>query len=217
MSIVLYAVYTLLNLGLLVWGLGLAVRTRRWSALLIAAVAFGLMYDNLILAVGSRIGMHNGLYLLSLPRFWLHQLVLPWLIYAAFEQARRLGYTWTQPREARRAALISSVLVMLLGILTRLIPLNLQLTEMDGVLRYVDIAAKGPPLVSIFSVGFVGAVGLLHWRAIRYPWLFAFALLVFLGEGIPLEWVRRILGSGAEVLFIAAMLHLEGRLARPRS
>jgi len=34
-------------------------------------------------------------------------------------------------------------------------------------------------------------------------------VLVFIGEGVPVEIVRRIVGSGAEVLFIIAMLMTE--------
>jgi hypothetical protein len=64
----------------------------------------------------------------------------------------------------------------------------------------------GPPLVSILSIGFVGVVGLLLWRRNGWPWEFLATVLVFLGEGIPVEWVRRGLGSALELLFLAIML-----------
>ncbi len=56
MSNVLYTVYTLLNLVMLAWGIVLHSRTHRTGTLMIAAVAFGLMYDNLILSLGNLIG-----------------------------------------------------------------------------------------------------------------------------------------------------------------
>ena len=84
---------------------------------------------------------------------------------------------------------------------------------LDGVTRYVATGTKGPPLVSIFSIGFVGIVGLLLWRRNGWPWEFLAAVLVFVGEGVPVEWVRRILGSGFEVLFLATMLATDRWLA----
>jgi hypothetical protein len=87
--------------------------------------------------------------------------------------------------------------------------MDLQLVEMGGILRYVDEGASGPPIVSIVSIGFAGVIGLLFWRRDRWPWVFLTALLVFIGEGIPVEVVRRVLGSGAEVLFMYALVRTE--------
>lgn len=212
MSIVFYSIYTLLNLALLFWGIGLWLRNHRAGTLMIAAVTFGLMYDNLILAGGNFFGSKELLYWVSLPRFVLHQLVLPWVIFASFEQVRLMGHAWAQKRAARLAAALMSGFVMLLGVLTRILPMNLQLVEMDQVTRFVDAGAKGAPIVSIVSIGFAGVMGLLLWRKNQFSWLFLSALLVFIGEGIPIEWVRRVLGSGAEVLFIISMLLLEKRI-----
>ena len=38
-------------------------------------------------------------------------------------------------------------------------------------------------------------------------------MLVFIGEGVPIEWVRRGIGSGLEVLFLAVMLATDRWLA----
>jgi hypothetical protein len=73
---------------------------------------------------------------------------------------------------------------------------------MDGVLRYVATNVSGPPIVSIVSIGFAGVMGIFLWRHAGWPWLTITALLVFIGEGIPSEAIRRVLGSGAEVLFM---------------
>jgi hypothetical protein len=209
LSIWLYLAYTLLNLILLIWGITLSFKTKRLSVVILAVVIFGLMYDNLILSLGNVVSNHQLLYGFSLPRFLMHQLILPWIILAAFDEIRMLGHGWAQIGRARVGAVILSVIVMVLGILTRLIPMHLQLTIMDGVTRFVDVAAKGPPIVSIVSIGFVTILGITIWRRNHFPWLFLAGLLVFIGEGIPVEWVRRTIGSGAEVLFMAAMLYLE--------
>lgn len=213
MSFLLYGFYTLLNLALLVWAISLWRKTRQLSSLLIAAVTFGLVYDNLILTVGGFLEAGALLYNLSLPRFYLHQLVLPWIIWASFLQVRTVGQRWAQREVAGRAVLTLTLLVLLMGVLTRIVPMNLQIVELGGVHRYMDEAAAGPPIVSIVSIGFAGVLGALLWRSHGWPWVFLTALLVFIAEGVPIELVRRVIGSGAEVLFIAAMLFTERRIS----
>lgn len=209
LSFWLYLIYTLLNLILLIWGITLSFKTKRLSVVILAAVLFGLMYDNLILTLGNFVSNQQLLYGLSLPRFILHQLILPWIILAVFNEIRLLGHGWAQTGRARIGAVILSVIIMVLGILTRLIPMHLELTIVDGVTRFVDVATNGPPIVSIVSIGFATIMGITLWRRNHFPWLFLAGLLVFIGEGIPVEWVRRTIGSGAEVLFMATMLYLE--------
>ena len=149
------------------------------------------------------------LYALSVPRFILHQLVLPWLILAAFDQARRAGIGWAQGPRSRTVAIVASALVMVAGVLTRIVGVSWDPAVMDGVTRYVAVGVAGPPLVSIVSIGFGTVVGFFLWRKLGWPWIALAGVLVFIGEGIPIEAVKRVLGSGAEVLFMAAMLGLD--------
>ena len=209
MSYLLYTFYLILNVALLLWGISMWSKRRRTSALLIAAVTFGLVYDNLILALGVILKPGPLFYALSLPRFYLHQLVLPWIIWASFLQARSLGIKWTRKRWVGTAVLSLTVAVVLLGVLTRIVPMDLQIVEMGGLIRYVDEGAIGSPIVSIVSIGFAGVMGWFLWSKHQWPWVLITALLVFIGEGIPVELVRRVIGSGAEVLFIAALLQTE--------
>jgi hypothetical protein len=213
MSIVLYSVYTLANLALVIWGVTVWRRTRRAGTLLIVLVALGVAYDNLILSLGNALGVGSLLHGLSVPRFVLHQLILPWLIYAGFEQARVAGHRWANHQASRWVVLALTLLVIVAGVLTRLAGLKLEAEVMDGVTRYVAVGTVGPPLVSILSIGFVGIVGFLLWRRNGWPWEFWAAVLVFVGEGVPVEWVRRGLGSGFEVLFLAVMLATDRWLA----
>jgi hypothetical protein len=206
MSTYLYTLYALACFLLVGWGITVWRRTRRAGTLAIILVALGVGYDNLILSLGNLLGAGPLLYWLSVPRFVLHQLVLPWIIYAAFEQARVAGHNWAHHRASRWVTIAFVLVVTLTGILTRLAGLTLEPEVMDGVTRYVAVGTAGPPLVSILSIGFVGVVGLLLWRRNGWPWEFWAAILVFLGEGVPAEWVRRVLGSGFEILFLAVML-----------
>lgn len=214
MSVWLYAVYTLLYILIMGWGARLWLQTRRPGVLILLAVTFGVFYDNLILALGNVFGAGELLYALSVPRFALHQLILPWVIVVGALQARDAGIAWAQSPRALWLAIASSGALMAFGVFTRVLPLQLAPEIMDGVMRYVAANLHGPPLVSILALVFVGVSGFFLWRQCDWVWVFALSLLVFVGESVPDESLRRLLGSGVEVMWLVAMLATERWLAQ---
>jgi hypothetical protein len=216
MGVWIYPLYMLLYLGLLVYGARRVYpRLRQVSTVLIWLVALGVFYDNLILSIGGLIGAGARLEGLSWPRFYLHQLVLPLIIPAAYLQAQRSGQRWAQPPAARWTVLLFTAATITLGILTRLIPMSLQPEIIDGVLRYTASGISGPPLVSLLSIGFALVMGALHWRRNGWPWLFWVSLAVFIVEGLPVQAVRLLLGSGIELLFMWVILRNEFNTSSP--
>ena len=215
MSVWLYALYALVYVGVAVWAVMLWFQTRRVGVLILLAVTLGVFYDNLILALGNLIGAGSLLQMLSVPRFALHQLILPWVIVAATLQARDAGIGWAQGKRALWISIGASVVLMLFGVVTRVLLLELKPEVMDGVMRYVAARSYGPPLVSIVSLAYAGVVGFFLWRKMDWVWVLVTAVLVFVGESIPDESLRRLLGSGVEVLWLVAMLATERHLALP--
>lgn len=212
MSVWLYGLYVLLYLVLLVWGARLWLGAHRLSTVILFAVTFGVFYDNLILALGNVLGAGDLLWALSMPRFVLHQLVLPWLILGMVDLARQAGQGWAQPRWVFWGGAALSAIVMVAGIVTRLVPMSLVPAVMDGVMRYVAEGVSGPPIVSIVSIGLTGIIGIVFWRKNGWPWITIAVVLAFIGESIPDEAWRRVVGSAFEVVLMAVLFWTQHRL-----
>lgn len=205
MSLFFYLLYTLAYLLLLIYGVAVLRNRPRLSTVLLLMVTFGIFYDNLILSLGNLIGEGPMLYTLSVPRFVLHQLVLPWVIYAGYAQARQAGHAWAQRAGLRWGMAMLSALVMVAGIATRLWGLHLEPTVLDGVVRYVAVGVSGPPIVSIVSIGLFAFIGAPFWRQNGWPWIVLATIVVFIGEALPEEGLRRAVGSALEVVFMATL------------
>lgn len=217
MIIVLYIIYTLAYLLVFSWGVTIFRRTHRVGTFLFLLVLGGLIYDNLIISLGTWLGAGSTLLMLSWPRFVLHQLVLPWIVVGAFEQVQLAGHPWAQHRAARPAVWLLAGMIMIVGVLTRLVGLELEPALIDGVTRYVAVNVSGPPLVSIFSIGFVGVMGWMLWRRNQWPWVFLVVVGVFLVEGLPIQGMRFLLGSGLELVLMVVLFLTDRWLLVQRS
>lgn len=215
MSVWLYPLYTLLIGAGIVWGITLLRRRPGIGLLFLVLTAGGLFYDSLIISLGNPIGEGDVLAALSYPRFLLHQLVLPWVIVTGVDQARRAGVGWAQNPRAMIFGYAFAGLVVVIGLLTRIVGLELGPEVLDGVLRYTAIRTAGPPLSSFLSIGFLGISGAFLWRRAGWPWLFISVVAVFLGEGgVQDRVLRMVVGSGVEVVWLWAMLATEVWLTR---
>ncbi|HYO42119.1 MAG TPA: hypothetical protein VES19_02870 [Candidatus Limnocylindrales bacterium] len=212
MSALLYPTYAIAYLVLLGYGLTILRAGPRASTGILLLVTFGVFWDNLVLAIGGLVGEGDLLLALSVPRFALHQLALPWIIYAGWSMAEQAGHAWARRPGARAVAIAVSALVMAAGIATRLAGLTLEAEVLDGVLRYVAVGVKGPPVVSIVSIGVVGVIGLAFWRRGGWPWITLAAAAVFIGESFPDEGVRRAIGSAVEVVFLLVLFITQRRI-----
>ena len=211
MSFILYIAYAIAALALLVAVFLRFLARRSLGRLALCLVLFGLFWDNLILALGNPIGSGPLLLALSLPRFYLHQLFLPWIILTAIEHAARGGATWAEGRRALVWGLVASLALMVTGIMTRLVGLQLEPAVMDGVQRYVATTSKGPPLVSILGIGFLGLASFLGPRKRGWHWTWAFVALTFVIEGVPVVALRRGAGSAVELALMGSLLIYDSR------
>lgn len=88
----IYGLYSLIYVFLFLWGLKLPLKYRVFSLLnVLLLVTFGLIYDNLVLAMGSMIGKGSFLEGLNKIRYWFHAFFTPLLIVFAWAAIREAG------------------------------------------------------------------------------------------------------------------------------
>lgn len=211
MTAVLYPLYTIAQIALLVWGGRLWPRSRSRALALLLLVITALLFDNLVIAMGRRLGEGGLLESLNWLRFLFHVLLTPLLIVTAVDQTRRAGVRWANQRVALIVAWVMAAALIILGFLSDLAGMVLSPVEHGGTLRYAEIGG-GPPIPSIITIMAIIIVGLFVWRKLRWPWMFAGAMVMFIGAAVPPSVVGPAVGSGAEIALLAGLLATEKRL-----
>ena len=93
MDTILFLGFAAAYLALLVWGVRLAMRNGWWTpANLPLLVVAALVYDNLVLGLGSTIGHGPALEGLNHGRFWIHAAITPTLVAWALHTLRRAAF-----------------------------------------------------------------------------------------------------------------------------
>lgn len=183
MTSLLFAMVTVVHAGLTVWPARHAWIARSPYSLLVALVAFGLVYDNGIVAIGRLIGEGTLLESLNLPRFWIHALITPLLIIAAVGLARRLGAPWAQRRWVHGAFCSLATALILYGLLFELVGLELTTGREGDALRYSAIEST-PPIPSIAAIVVLIVVGATLARR-GGAWMGAGAAIMFAAAAVP--------------------------------
>ncbi len=103
---------------------------KKMAAMLSAAVCFGLLYDALIMALGSAIGTGAALKGISQMRFVFHGVLVPLLLPIC-------AYILDAKKTAKRIVWIVTLLIMALG-LAEGVATKTDPVEMAGIIRYAS-------------------------------------------------------------------------------
>ncbi len=161
----------------------------------------GLIYDNVVIALGSTGVGENWYQAASALRYLMHVIVLPPLVVAALLVARRAGADWAQGRTAFLMAGIFVVAAIDVGIVTEIAGLQLVSESLYGHERLVSAHAS-PPLATIATNVVILAIGAAIWRRAGWPTLFGVALAILLVNGATASQEWGILaGNLAELVF----------------
>lgn len=218
----LFAGFALAYLVLLAWGLWLAARHGWWTpANLPLLVVAGLVYDNALLALGSRIGEGALLESLNLGRFWIHALVTPLLVLFAWHACVRAsraasrpgdrgadgGHGWVRSRAAAVAAVVATAALVVLELVDVVLPLELEVQREYGVLSYTDASSGGgPPLMVLFVAAALIVAGLLVWRWQGWPWLLVGSVIMTIGSGVPVPVDSGAVTNAFELVLLTSIL-----------
>lgn len=148
----LFILIGLMQIGLLVWALRLYRNSPNCYAFLTLPTLAFLAYDNFVIAAGASIGAGETLKSLNALRFYAHALLTPLLIIFAFGVARRAGIGWAQSRRNYALFCLLATALLLFGVYIDIINLTLELKEEFGLLRYVNVFFKGPPIPAIVTI-----------------------------------------------------------------
>ncbi len=195
-------------------------------------IAGGLVYDNLIISLGTTIGIGPLLQTLSWPRFAMHALLTPFMIIAVTQVAVAGGIRWAASPRWRVIAWLLVAAMLVYGALEHLIGLQTFPACFDGILRYTTnlspshfcfegqeaVAGAGPPIPSIIGNIITLAVGIALWRSHGWSWLAGGALLMFAAAGVPISTSGMAASNGGEVIlllsFAATINRFRGAPAR---
>lgn len=202
----LYWIYTLALAGLTVFTLRSWPRQNRAYWMVLLFVLLGLIYDNLILALGSLLGEGGLLLGLSYGRFVAHAFGTPILTIFSFGLLRRAGVPWAQGWRGHALACFFTTILIGIGIYEEIFHLRLELAPIGDLVRYTNTVHKGPPLPPILTIVAMFALGVFLWRATGWSWLAWGALFMFVAAALGTRDRLFLSNLGEVVLALACCL-----------
>lgn len=202
MDVFLFAFYALAYVVLLVWLIRLGLRNGfATPSIVVLPVVAGLLYDNGLVALGRFIGEGALLENLNLVRFWSHALLTPLLTIFAWEAVRRAGARWADTRIAAAGAVLLTLALVTVEMVTELAHLNLAPTLEYGALRYAPAESDGPPIMVLVIALVQLIASVIVFRRQRWPWFLIAATLMIIFSAVQLP-----LPTGATVNFFELIL-----------
>lgn len=188
MDSIIFLGFGLAYVALLVWGISLAVRHGWWTpANLPLLVLAALVYDNVVIGLGTTIGDGPLLEGLNLARFWIHAFVTPVLVAWALHTLRRAGFSWAQERWYQVVSIAAVVGLTVLECFTEIRGLEIVPNEEYGALSYTSAEPpSGPPIMVLVVALVLIVVGAMLWKRQGWPWLLAGAVLMTIGSAVEL-------------------------------
>lgn len=180
------------------------------------ALAFALMlppltvvYDNLMIALGSYIGPGPLLEALTVPRFLGHALFTPIWIVAAVALALRAGAFAGRERGFVIGSWALYGVMVLVGLYNEVISFVGEIVYEGDVVYYTNVgrAFTPPPpsLTMLLVVLICGAI--VAWRTRgRWPWMFLGGLPVIASQAVQTDEAAFVFVNSAEVIMSASLV-----------
>ncbi|MFD2658280.1 hypothetical protein [Gracilibacillus thailandensis] len=135
-------------------------------------VIIGLLYDNLVLALGRFIGTGDLLEMLNLGRYWIHALVTPTLVLFSYGVLKLTDINWMKSNIAKWFFVFVAILLSVIEIMMGVIQLKLKPVWDNDVLQYVSSSSSSHPPYMIIGVTCVLLVaGFILYKKTTWKWM----------------------------------------------
>ncbi|MHA6251823.1 hypothetical protein [Oceanobacillus sp. CAU 1775] len=208
MDTFLFALYTILYIALLVWGISKSPRGNFWSLrTFLFLVLIGLIYDNSIMALGKFIGEGDLLETLNLLRYWSHGLFTPTLVLFSLGVLQAGDTKWAKTKIAYYSAIIFTGILIFIEFRTQIIGLELEAVWEYGVLRYTEVdPSGGPPIMILLITAALLIAGLILWITSGWAWMFVGAIIMTIGSVVPIPLESEASTNGFELILLTSLL-----------
>ena len=202
----IYGLYSLAYLFLFLWGLNLSIKYGflTWLNVLLL-VTFGLIYDNLVLAMGSIIGEGPFLKGLNVMRYWFHAFFTPLLILFSWGSIRRTRIHWLKERTGLIVAAVFTVAMIIAELIQNTIGLKLEPAMNYGVLSYESTGSHGPPIMIIGVTLALLLAALILWKKLQWKWMAVGVILMGIGSAVPIPLESDAATNGFELILLISL------------
>ncbi|USK26592.1 hypothetical protein [Metabacillus hrfriensis] len=205
MDTILYLIFTLAYFILFGFGFFLIRRNTSIPGIILLLVTLGLIIDNAIIASGSLIGEGGLLKSVSMIRFWTHALFTPALALFGWHMAYSFGVKWAESRLSHHFALVLTLLLMIIEIVTETLSLNLTPVYEYGVLRYSSAHSSGPPIMVLVLIVYLLAASFSIWRKTKWPIILNGVVIMLIGSAVSLPIPSSAATNAFELIFILSL------------
>ncbi|WP_052000937.1 hypothetical protein [Gracilibacillus halophilus] len=144
MDTFLYTFFVLAYIILIIWTFKSSQKELTYRSFLYLVI-IGLLYDNLILALGRFIGTGDLLAMLNLGRYWIHALVTPTLVLFSYGVLKLTGIDWVKSNIVRWLSVFVAILLSMIEITMGVMQLKLKPVWDNDVLQYVSTSSSNHP------------------------------------------------------------------------
>ncbi|SHN23777.1 hypothetical protein [Gracilibacillus kekensis] len=181
-------------------------------------IIIGLLYDNLILAVGRFVGTGELLEILNLGRYWIHALVTPTLVLFSYGILKLAEVSWMKHNIVKW---LSVIVAIMLSVIEILMVLQLELKPIwdNGVLQYISTSSTNHPPYMIIGVTCVLLIGgFIVYRKTKWKWMLIGTVIMGVGSALSSFLPSGAVTNGFELflLFTLALtkIHFEKNIVK---
>ncbi|WP_226645014.1 phospholipid phosphatase [Mesobacillus subterraneus] len=203
----IYGLYSLAYMFLFLWGLKLSIKYGFFTWLnVLLLVTFGLIYDNLVLSLGSMIGEGPILKGLNVMRYWFHAFFTPLLIIFSWSAIiRKKGIHWLNERTGFLATGIFTIAMIIAELMQNTIGLKLEPSRNYGVLSYEAAGSHGPPIMIIGVTFALLLAGFILWKKLQWKWMAVGVILMGIGSAVPIPLGSDAATNGFELILLISL------------